>query len=59
MGFHVTELNYWLRDESPNSIDVLTNILLIGPTQRRVDFLVFISSSILEIFIYNLNLSII
>ncbi len=23
MGFHVTELNYWLRDESPNSIDVL------------------------------------
>ena len=23
MGFHVTELNYWLRDEDPNSVDVL------------------------------------
>lgn len=23
MGFHVTELNYWLRDEDPNSINVL------------------------------------
>tara|TARA_Y200000002_G_scaffold67401_1_gene52271 strand:+ start:3824 stop:4936 length:1113 start_codon:yes stop_codon:yes gene_type:complete len=23
MGFHVTELNYWLTDENPNSVDVL------------------------------------
>ncbi len=23
MGFHITELNYWLRDENPSSVDVL------------------------------------